>query len=172
MRNLGKKVGINLPFQILLNILIAFLWMFLQDEFSFLAFVGGYMVGIIVLFLMRRFFNKPFYFLFVIAVMKLFAVFIRELFSSTFLVIRQVLRPEINVTPGIFRIDTDLEGSIEITLLSLLITLTPGSVVMEITPDSKSIYIHAMDIPESKIGVLKSQKVFEKAIKDVTRKYV
>jgi multicomponent Na+:H+ antiporter subunit E len=161
-----------LPFQILVNILIAFLWMFFQDEWRFLSFLSGYIVGIIILFFIRRFFQKPFYLLLVWAVLKLLWVFNRELISSAFLVIKQVLRPKINITPGIFRLDTDLEGDLEVTLLSLLICLTPGSVVMEVTPDQKSLFVHAMDIPESKTSVLKSQKIFESAIKEVTRKYV
>ncbi|GGA72734.1 Na+/H+ antiporter subunit E [Ornithinibacillus halotolerans] len=161
-----------MPFQILLNIFIAFLWMFFQDEWKFLSFLSGYIVGLIILFFMRRFFNKPFYILFVWAALKLIYVFARELLGSAILVIKQVLRPKINITPGIFRIDTDLEGDIEITLISLLICLTPGSVVMEVTPDGKSLYVHAMDVPESKDSVLKSQIIFERAIKDVTRKYV
>lgn len=161
-----------MPFQILVNIFIAFLWMFFQDEWRFLSFLSGYIVGLIILFFMRRFFQKPFYALFIWAAFKLLFVFTRELLSSAFVVIKQVLRPKINITPGIFRIDTDLEGDVEITLLSLLICLTPGSVVMEVTPDGKSLYVHAMDIPDSKNSVLKSQIIFERAIKDVTRKYV
>lgn len=161
-----------MPFQILINIIIAFLWMFFQDEWKFLSFLSGYIVGLLILFFMRRFFQKPFYVFFVWAALKLIYVFVRELLSSAILVIKQVLRPKINVTPGIFRIDPDLEGDIEITLISLLICLTPGSVVMEVTPDGKSLYVHAMDVPESKNSVLKSQVIFERAIKDVTRKYV
>ncbi|WP_047985530.1 Na+/H+ antiporter subunit E [Ornithinibacillus californiensis] len=161
-----------MPFQILINIFIAFLWMFFQDEWRFLSFLSGYIVGILILFFMRRFFNKPLYVFFVWAAIKLLYVFSYELLGSAILVIRQVLRPKINITPGIFRIDTDLEGDVEITLLSLLICLTPGSVVMEVTPNGKSLYVHAMDVPESKESVLKSQLIFERAIKDVTRKYV
>lgn len=161
-----------MPFQILINISIAFLWMFFQDEWSFLTFFSGYIVGIIILFFMRRFFQKPFYLFLVWAVLKLLLIFFRELVSSGIVVIRQVLRPKINITPGIFKLDTDLRGDIEITLLSLLICLTPGSVVMEVTPDGKSLYVHAMDIPESKDAVLRSQVIFEHAIKDVTRKFV
>jgi multicomponent Na+:H+ antiporter subunit E len=161
-----------MPFQILVNIFIAFLWMFFQDEWNFLSFLSGYMVGLLILFFIRRFFQKPFYLFFVWAALKLLFVFARELMSSAIVVIGQILRPKINITPGIFRIETDLEGDVEITLLSLLICLTPGSVVMEVTPDGKSLYVHAMDIPDSKESVLKSQIIFERAIKDVTRKYV
>ena len=52
----------------------------------------------------------------------------------------------------------------------MLITLTPGSVVMEISPNGKIFYIHAMDIPESSDAVLRSRDKFEAAIKKVTRK--
>lgn len=137
-----------------------------------MTFFEGYIIGIVILLFTRRFFKTPFYLLFVYAALKLVFVFVRELIASGITVMRQILRPKINVTPGIFRIDTDLEGDVEITLLSLLICLTPGSVVMEVTPDYKSLYVHAMDIPDSKNSVLKSQKIFERAIKDVTRKYV
>lgn len=160
----------NLPFQVLINLFIALLWMFLQDEWSVLTFFSGYLVGVLVLFLMRRFFPHSFYLITFISILKLFLVFIRELISSSVLVIRQVIRPRINITPGIFTLKTDLEGDLEVTLLALLLTLTPGSVVVEISSDSKVFYIHAMDIPESSDAVIKSSKIFEKAIKDVTRK--
>ncbi|WP_435923499.1 Na+/H+ antiporter subunit E [Paenibacillus sp. DYY-L-2] len=159
-----------MPVQVLLNIFIAYLWMFLQDEMSVLNFISGYIVGLFILLCMRRFFKKPFYLFTLTAVGKLLIIFIHELITSSMMVMKHVLRPKIDVKPGIFKVDTDLEGDLEITLLSLLICLTPGSVVMEITPDSKTLYIHGLNMPESKDSVLKSKSVFEKAIKDVTRK--
>ena len=158
-----------MPSQILLNLFITFLWMFLQDQWTFFTFITGYLVGMIILIFIRRFFKGQLYIYKVWAILKLFAVFIYELIISGFFVIKHVLRPKVDVTPGIFRLDVDLEGEVEVTLLSLLITLTPGSVVMEVTPDGKALYVHALDLPDSKISVKKSQKVFEKAIKDVTR---
>lgn len=159
-----------MPVQVLLNIFIAYLWMFLQDEMSVLNFISGYIVGLFILLCMRRFFKKPFYLFTLTAVGKLLIIFIHELITSSMMVMKHVLRPKIDVKPGIFKVDTDLEGDLEITLLSLLICLTPGSVVMEITPDSKTLYVHGLNMPESKDSVLKSKSVFEKAIKDVTRK--
>lgn len=159
-----------MPIQVLLNIFIAYLWMFLQDETSIINFIGGYFVGIFILFCIRRFFNKPFYLFTLAAVGKLLIIFIHELIISSMTVMKHVLRPKVDVKPGIFKVETDLEGDLEVTLLSLLICLTPGSVVMEITPDAKTLYIHGLNMPESKDSVLKSKAVFEKAIKDVTRK--
>lgn len=158
-----------MPVQVLLNLFIAFLWMFLQDEWSFLAFVIGYIVGLIVLFSLRRFFPTSFYTRRFIAIIKLFFLFLFESIVSSIAIIREVIRPKINVTPGIFKMETELEGNIEITLLALLLTLTPGSVVMEVSPDNKVFYLHALSLPESKVAVFKSQQKYEKAIKEVTR---
>ncbi|OPA76286.1 Na+/H+ antiporter subunit E [Paenibacillus selenitireducens] len=159
-----------MPVQVLLNIFIAYLWMFLQEDMSILNFFSGYFVGLFILLCIRRFFKKPFYLFTLAAIGKLFVLFIHELNTSAMMVMKHVLRPKIDVKPGIFKVETDLEGDLEITLLSLLICLTPGSVVMEVTPDSKVLYIHGLNMPESRDSVLKSKSVFEKAIKDVTRK--
>lgn len=159
-----------MPVQVLLNIFIAYLWMFLQDDTSGLNFISGYIVGLIILFFMRRFFKKPYYLFTLGAVGKLFVIFIHELITSSMMVMKYVLHPKLDVKPGIFKVETDLEGDLEITLLSLLICLTPGSVVMEISGDSKELYIHGLNMPESRDSVIKSKTIFEKAIKDVTRK--
>lgn len=158
-----------MPVQVLLNLFIAFLWMFLQDEWSFLAFVIGYLVGLLVLFSLRRFFPTSFYMRRFFAMVKLFLLFVRESIVSSVAIIREVIRPQIKVSPGIFKMETDLESDLEITLLALLLTLTPGSVVMEVSPNKKVFYLHALSLPDSKEAVFKSQKKYEKAIKEVTR---
>lgn len=159
-----------MPVQVLLNIFIAYLWMFLKEEMTILNFISGYIVGLFILLCIRRFFKKPLYLFTLAAIGKLFILFIHELNISALAVMKHVLRPKIDVKPGIFKVETDLEGDLEITLLSLLICLTPGSVVMEVSNDSKVLYVHGLHMPESKESVLKSKLAFEKAIKDVTRK--
>ena len=158
-----------MPMQVLINLLIGVIWMFLQDDWSVLTFFSGYLFGLLVIFILRRYLSTKFYLVTLLAIVQLFLVFIYELFTSSILVIRQILRPKINITPGIFTLETDLEGDLEVTLLALLLTLTPGSVVVEVSSDNKMFYIHAMDIPESSDAVLQFTNKFEKAIKKVTR---
>lgn len=160
-----------MPGQFLLNIAIALLWMLFQDEdqFQFITFVEGYVVGIAILFLMHRFFGDRFYLTRVFAVIKLVFLFISELLHSSYFVLKQILRPKINIQPGIFRYETDLSGEWEVPLLAMLLTLTPGSVVMEVVPEGNAFYVHAMDIEQSKDMLLQSLAKFEKAIKGVTR---
>ncbi|MGM9968067.1 MULTISPECIES: Na+/H+ antiporter subunit E [unclassified Rummeliibacillus] len=161
-----------MPTQFLLNIFIAVLWMLLKDENEahFTTFFTGFLIGILILYLMHRFFGMQFYLKRIFAVGKLVSIFVWELILSSLLVLRQICSPKLNITPGIFTYKTALQGEGEITTLALLLTLTPGSVVMEVSPNGRKFYIHAMDIEKSKGSVLRSIENFEKVIMEVTRK--
>lgn len=158
-------------FQMMLNIVIAVLWMFLKDEDKvyFSTFFTGYLIGIIVMYLMHRFFGQTFYMKKVWSICKLVLLFLKELILSSVVVLKQICSPKLNITPGIFAYETKLDGDLEVTTLALLLTLTPGSVVMEIDESGKLFYIHAMDIEQSKADVIRSMASFEKAIMEVTR---
>ncbi|WP_316569049.1 Na+/H+ antiporter subunit E [Neobacillus sp. YIM B06451] len=156
--------------QVLTNLFIAILWSGLQDDWSVLTFISGYFVGIIVLFLMRRFLPENFYIITLLNIIKLAAVFIQELFTSSYMVIRHVFKPKLTITPGTLTLETDLESDIEVTLLALLLTLTPGSVVIKVSDDKKKFFVHVLDTSDSNVAILKSQKRFENSIKRVTRK--
>ncbi|MGN7410115.1 MULTISPECIES: Na+/H+ antiporter subunit E [unclassified Sporosarcina] len=160
-----------MPGQLLLNLFIAFLWMLLidEDELRFSTFYAGFLVGIGILFFMHRFFGTRFYLRRVYAVVRLFFIFVSELIQSSAVVLKQILSPRLKIEPGIFKYETILRSDVEITMLSMLLTLTPGSVVMEVTPESDALYIHAMDVQESRDGLIKQLKNFEKAIMEVTR---
>lgn len=157
--------------QLLLNIVIAVLWMLLKDEdtVNVSTFFTGYLIGIIVMYLMHRFFGKPFYIKKMWAIFKLFLLFNKELVTSSAVVLKQICSPKLAIKPGIFTYETALKGDIEVTVLAMLLTLTPGSVVMEIDETGKVFYIHAMDIEQSKADVIRSMNQFENAIMEVTR---
>ncbi|MCZ2260381.1 Na+/H+ antiporter subunit E [Sporosarcina sp. G11-34] len=160
-----------MPSQILLNIFIAFLWMLLidEDELRFSTFFAGYLVGVGIIFIMHRFFGTQFYLRRMLAVLKLLFIFISELTQSSILVLRQILSPKLKIRPGIFKYETKLRSDLEVTMISLLLTLTPGSVVMEVVSEENLLFVHAMDIENERDAILSQLRNFEKAIMEVTR---
>lgn len=155
--------------QLLINLLIAFLWMLLNDHWSILIFMTGYVIGIGILLLMRRFFPGPIYLKKILSILKLLYVFLKELIVSSLYVMKEIVSPTLKIEPGIIKIKTKLEGNWEITFLSMLLTLTPGSVILEVVPEERILFIHAMDVPSSQKTVIKATRAFEKAIREVTR---
>ena len=157
--------------QFILNLFIATLWLLLQDEITpqFTTFLMGFVVGIGILYVMHRFYGTQFYLRRVFSIIKLLWLFNWELLLSSYNVLKQITTPKLNITPGIFTYKTRLNGDWEITALALLLTLTPGSVVIEVSEEGDMFYIHAMDIEQSKDAVIRSIGKFEEAIMEVTR---
>ena len=71
--------------------------------------------------------------------------------------------------PMFFAMPTELEKDWEITLLSSLITLTPGTVVVHVSDDQRTLYIHAIDVDDVDEAIDSIKNTFEKAIMEVSR---
>ncbi|MCP3025601.1 Na+/H+ antiporter subunit E [Halobacillus sp. A5] len=158
-----------MPFQILLNIIIAVMWMFLSETYNFTTFVVGYIIGALMLFVLQRFVPGTFYFKRVVGVVKLILLFARELLLSNLDIVKLAYKPKLDFQPGIFALPIELKSNWEITLLANLISLTPGTLSLEISEDYSKIYIHAMDIPDVEQSINDIKDTFEKAIMEVTR---
>ncbi|MBE1866948.1 Na+/H+ antiporter subunit E [Bacillus subtilis] len=158
-----------MAFQILLNVFLAFCWIFLSNSPSAAGFITGYILGMLSLFFFRRFFTRQFYLWKLFSIIKLCFIFIKELYLANVSVMKSVLSPKLNIRPGIFAFKTELTKDWEITLLSLLITLTPGTLVMDISDDRTILYIHAMDIEDAEKAIFDIRESFEKAIQEVSR---
>lgn len=155
--------------QILLNIFIAFTWMFLTNSYDFASFFGGFLIGLFMILVLRRFFNHRFYLWNVYAVIKLLLLFIKELILSNLEILKIIIKPKLDVRPGIFALPIDVKKDWEITVLANLITLTPGTLVIDVSDDRKLLYVHAMDITDVDEAINSIKNSFEKAIKEVSR---
>lgn len=158
-----------MAFQILLNFCLAFTWMFLKVAYDPITFFVGYFFGLLIIYAFRRFFNTRFYLFRVFSVIKLMFIFLRELILSNISVLKVILKPKLDIKPGIFALPTELKKDWEITVLANLITLTPGTFVVDISPDNKILYIHAMNIDDVEDSIQSIKNSFEKAIMEVSR---
>src|SRR5699024_6628298 len=128
-----------MAFQILVNIIIAVIWMFLQNSFTFTNFVIGYMIGIFILFILRRFLVFEFYMNRVLALVKLIILFIIDLIKANIDVFTIILSPKLNNQAVNVAVETTLESNVEITVQAAIISLTPGTISMNISVYGKTI---------------------------------
>ncbi len=101
--------------------------------------------------------------------MKLIIIFFRELILSNYAIMKVVVKPKLDIKPGIFALPIEVKKDWEIMVLSNLITLTPGTLVMDISDDKKLIYVHAMDLQDVDEAIDSIKSTFEKAIMEVSR---
>ncbi|MGN7387377.1 Na+/H+ antiporter subunit E [Sporosarcina sp. SAFN-015] len=158
-----------MAFQILLNFLIAVIWMFMNSSLTATTFIIGYLIGLILIVITRRFFKSRLYIWRLWAAIKLTLLFFKELVLSNISVLLLVIKPKLQLQPMIFALPTELEHDWEITLLSSLITLTPGTLVLHVSDDQRTLYIHAIDVDDVDEAIDSIKNSFEKAIMEVSR---
>ncbi|MDQ0205496.1 Na+/H+ antiporter subunit E [Alkalicoccobacillus murimartini] len=155
--------------QLFIHVIVTFSWMLFNNSFTFVDFTIGFVIGIGTLWLFQRFFGYRVYLYKVWAVIKLLLLFIKELIQANIDVLKVVLSPKIHVNSGIIAVPTKLESPGEITLLAVLITLTPGTLSMDFSEDNQIIYVHALDISNREEMIKGFHDTFERAIMEVTR---
>ncbi|MCM3730792.1 Na+/H+ antiporter subunit E [Fictibacillus nanhaiensis] len=158
-----------MTFQLILNLLIGVIWMFLSESYSFASFLVGFVIGAALLFLLNRFIPDSYYFKQVKAIGYLIFLFIKELIMANLEVLKWVYKPKLDFQPGIIALPIDVKKNWEITLLANLITLTPGTLSVDVSRDQRYIYIHAIDLPDVNQTIVGIKDTFEKAIREVTR---
>lgn len=153
--------------QMIIHTGLVILWCVLTGSVTFGNMLLGYLFGIIGIYIMRPFLPGGFYLLPFIKVLRLLAIFIIELFKANLSVLKIVMSPKIDIEPAFFMYPTELRKDWEISLLSLLITLTPGTVVVAVSDDKSRLYIHAIDFSDLESEVNGIKDSFEKAIKEI-----
>src|SRR5699024_9828484 len=104
----------QMAFQILLNFSIAVVWMLLNTSFKASTFIIGYLIGMIAIVIMRRYFKDKLYSDRIWALIRLNLIFFRDLLVSNIDVLKSVLRPKMDIKPSVFPDPTELEHDWEI----------------------------------------------------------
>lgn len=96
-------------------------------------------------------------------------LFLHELALSNVRVARDVLRPRMRFRPGIVAVPLDAASDAEITLFANMVTLTPGTLTLDVHPDRTTLWVHAMDVgdPDALRAALKGG--FERRILEALR---
>lgn len=153
--------------QFLINLIIAAVWMLLQEALTWEGFVLGYFIGLAVLYFTARQLRAPLYTKPVIAFLKLSAVFFVEVVKSSVRVAYLVLHPRLPVSPGLITVPLDVQSDEGITMLAGLISMTPGSLSVEVSEDRAFLYVHALEADDPEASIAEFKEVFERRIMEV-----
>ncbi|PWR04353.1 sodium:proton antiporter [Meridianimarinicoccus roseus] len=127
------------------NLLLAIVWVVLTDALTLSGLLSGFVLGYAALWIAQPLFGEAgLYFVRVLRVIQLVLYFAYDLTMSSFKVAAAVLRPGTVTTSGIIEMPLDVESDLEILLVANLISLTPGTLSLDVSEDRKTLYIHAM----------------------------
>lgn len=143
--------------------------MFIVSEFTLGTIATGYIFGLFAVYIIRRFLPGSFYLRRMYWFIKLILVFIWEMIKANIELIRLILSPKVDIHPGFFAYPCDLEEDWEVSLLSALISLTPGTILVAISDDYSTLYIHAIDLKDADEEIENIRANFENVIKEVAK---
>lgn len=75
-------------------------------------------------------------------------VFLRELVRANLRVAWEVLTPGFSMQAGIVRVPTHCRSEWEMLLLANTITMTPGTLSLEVDTDNWELYVHTLYVPD------------------------
>jgi multicomponent Na+:H+ antiporter subunit E len=158
--------------QIILFILAFLIWSFLTWPLDYQHFIVGLIVSGFVSFMTGDMFSRRpahfghisryFWFLYYVP------LFIWECIKANIDVAYRVAHPSLPINPGIVKVKTTLKSDTALTFLANSITLTPGTMSVDIDQENSFLYIHWIDVKDKDIQ--KSTELIVKTFEDVLRR--
>jgi multicomponent Na+:H+ antiporter subunit E len=153
----------------LLNVLLAIAWGALTGQFYPLNLLFGFLLGFLLLWLIFRKQEGQRYFSRIPVILEFFLFFLKELIIANLRVARIVLTPRPRIRPGVIAVPLDLETDAEITLLTNLLTLTPGTLSLDVSSDHRMLYVHTIDYSDIEAFRAQIKNGFERRVMEIMR---
>lgn len=152
------------------SIPLGIMWCFVHGTINIENFLLGSVLGIIVIRPFRELYHFEEELSFKRAIGKIpnqihyFMVLIVEIIKASIMVAKIVLSPKMDIKPGIIAVPLRTKTSGGITAIANTITLTPGTLTIDVADDRSVLYVHSIDAsyPES----------IRKSIRDDLEKFV
>ena len=155
------------------NMVLALAWAALHGEFSLTSLASGFAVGYLLLALLVKggLVGENPYTTRVGRALGFLVYFLWELIIANIRIAYDVLTPRHHMQPGIVAIPLEAKTDAEITLLANFITLTPGTLSLDVSEDRKLLYIHAMYIENADPDALRAgvKNGFERRLLETMR---
>ena len=151
------------------NLLLALAWVALTGDFSGPNLLFGFIVGYLVLLVAARQMRIGVQYASKLPKIIGFVLFfIYDLVKANMRVAYDVVTPKHLMKPGVIAIPLTVDRDAEITVLANLISVTPGTLSLDVSSDRKVLYIHAMYL-ESEQELQDSIKELERRVMDILR---
>ena len=151
------------------NILLTFIWVAITGSFEFANYLFGFVLSFIIMYVITKGRGSAKYFKIVPKLIGFIFFFLWELLKANLQVAYDVVTPTFYMTPGIVRVPLEAETNLEITLLANLITLTPGTLSLDVSDDRKVLYVHAMYLKDKQDFIDDIKNGFEKRLLEILR---
>ncbi len=151
------------------NVGLALLWAAVLGAFSLANLAAGFVLGFAILALVGGWIGSTRYFAKAVRFVEFVGFFLAQLVLSSVRVATDVLTPRLRAEPAIVSIPLDARTDGEITLLANLISLTPGSLSLDVSEDRRTLFVHVMFLEDAETCRREIKDGFERRVLELLR---
>lgn len=155
------------PFSI--NLILAFVWAALNGGIGLTSLLVGFLIGYVVMFILQPLFRSSNYCSKLYDGLLLVLFFLYELIVSSLKVAWDVVTPVQRSKPAVVAVPIDAETAAEVTVLANLVSLTPGSLSIDVSEDRTHILVHAMFVDDPEAFKAEIKQGMEKRVLEAMR---
>ena len=95
------------------------------------------------------------------------AVFLYDMLVANLVVAGLVLGPRRRLAPALFAVQLDMDDPAAVALLAAIVTLTPGTVSVDLSPERRTLRVHALRAPDPAAEAARIKRRYEARIKEM-----
>lgn len=155
----------------LMNLMLTFVWVAISGTLNFINFLFGYVLGFAILWLIERRKEKSRkkYFYRVPKIISFILYFFYDMLRANVKIAYDVVTPSHFMKPAIVEYPTMAKTDFEITMLSNVISLTPGTLIIDVSDDKNFIYIHSLYVNDKSEFIQHIKKNLETRLLEILR---
>jgi len=151
------------------NLALALAWVGMTGALNASNLVVGFGVGYIVLLILQGPLAMRGHLHRVRRSVELLAIFVWEMLLANLRVAWDVVTPTHLMRPGVIAVPLDARDDVEILVLANMVSLTPGTLSLDVSDDRTVLYIHAMYLHDRERIVRGIKNGFERRLLEVLR---
>lgn len=152
-----------------LNIFLALVWTFLQGELQASNFIVGLVLGYLIIAASQHIMGRRAYVMKVIQVVRFVIFTLWEIFRASLALAWVIVQPRLTLCPGIVAVPLEACTDMEIAVLANLITLSPGTLTLDVSDDRRTLYVHTMLLEDPEEFRRELKNGFERRVLEVMR---
>ena len=142
-------------------------WLLLNGSISAGHLLFGALLGLLVPALLGRLWPEGIVVRRPLRALRLLATLLGDIVVANLQVARRILGPEAALQSRFVWVPLDLRNPHAIATLAAMVTLTPGTVSADVTPDRRWLLVHALHVPDEQALLSTIKQRYEKPLAEI-----
>ncbi|MCP5228777.1 Na+/H+ antiporter subunit E [Accumulibacter sp.] len=150
-----------------LSLTVFLLWAVITNAASLGLLVLGVVLAIVIPLLTRHFWPNPPRLARPWRALRFLGLFALDIITANWRVARQIIGPLHRLSPAFVEVPLDLRDPFIATLLASIVSLTPGTVSIDVDRQRWVLLVHALDAPDPEALIREIKERYELALREM-----